>query len=115
MTMFVRPLAEVLTELPAFEQGEGNAGPGFELNGDVLLVPTLDATWDIFQERIDALVRGFDALLAGGDPWIDLPNQRESGEARSRVWRRLEYMRSNMQRMAFDWRAHWNLGYSQQQ
>ena len=113
MTMFVRPLAEILTELPAFKKGdgEGNAGPGFELNGDVLLVPTLDATWDIFQERIDALVLGFDALLANGDPWIDLPHQKEPGEKFSRVWRRLEYLRSCMQRLASDWRAHWNIGY----
>lgn len=120
MTMFVRPLAEVLTEMPAFadpsesKDGLTNAGPGFELNGDVLLVPTLDSTWDLFQERIDVLEAGFDALLRGGDPWIDLPNQKEEGEARSRIWRRLEYMRSNMQRLAFDWRAHWNLGISTQ-
>lgn len=118
MTMFVRPLAEVLTELPAFAEkttgGLTNAGPGFELNGDVLLVPTLHAMWDLFQERIDALVRGFNALLRAGDPWIDLPHQKESGEARSRIWRRLEYMSSNMERLAFDWRAHWNLGISTQ-
>jgi len=118
MTMFVRPLAEVLTELPAFTEttkGElHNAGPGFELNGDVLLVPTIDATWDLFQERIDVLAAGFDALLAGGDPWLDLPNQKEEGETSSRIRRRLEYMRSNMKRLAFDWRAHWNIGYSSQ-
>lgn len=118
MTMFVRPLAEVLTELPAFKDGKAgkdglsNAGAGFELNGDVLLVPTLDATWDLFQERIDVLTAGFDALLRDGDPWIDLPNQKEDGETSSRIRRRLEYMRSNMKRLAFDWRAHWNIGYS---
>jgi len=118
MTMFVRPLAEVLTEMPAFnEKPKGrltNAGAGFELNGDVLLVPTIDATWDLFQERIDVLVAGFDALLRDGDPWIGLPHQKEDGEKKSRIWRRLEYMRSNMQRLAFDWRAHWNIGYSSQ-
>jgi hypothetical protein len=115
MTMFVRPLAEVLTEMPAFEgktkDGLSNAGPGFELNGDVLLFPTCDATWELFQERIDTLVRGFDRVLRD-DPWIDLPNQRETGYDRSRIWRRLEYMRSNVQRLAIDWRANWlNLGF----
>ena len=120
MTMFVRPLAEVLTEMPAFKDGKAdkegltNAGPGFELNGDVLLVPTIDATWDLFQERIDALVARFDALLRDGDPWIDLPHQKEKGEKESRIRRRLAYMRSNMQRLAFDWRAHWQLGFSGQ-
>lgn len=120
MTMFVRPLAELLTEMPAFEgprqktkDGLRNAGPGFELNGDVLLFPSLDATWDLFQERFDTLVRGFDALLRDGDPWIDLPHQREPGHDRSRIWRRLDYMRSNMQRLAADWRAKWlNIGYT---
>jgi hypothetical protein len=119
MTMFVRPLAEVLTEIPAFEgprqktkDGLRNAGPGFELNGDVLLFPTLDATWDLFQERIDVLVLGFDAVLRDGDPWIGLPGQKEPGYERSRIWRRLEYMRSNMQRLAADWRAKWlNIGF----
>lgn len=116
MTMFVRPLAEVLTELPAFEgkkskNGLTNAGPGFELNGDVLLFPTIDATWDLFQERIDVLAAGFDALLRDGDPWIKLSGQKEEGEKKSRIWRRLEYMRSNMNRLAADWRAHWlNIG-----
>lgn len=118
MTMFVRPLAEVLTEMPAFadpkeaKDGLTNAGPGFELNGDVLLFPSLPATWDLFQERIDTLTAGFDALLANGDLWIDLPDQREEREEESRIYRRLVYMRSNMQRLAIDWRAKWlNIGY----
>jgi len=117
MTMFIRPLAEILTELPAFadpghsKDGLTNAGPGFELNGDVLLFPTLDATWDLFQERFDTIVAMYDELLGNGDPWIDLPNQRESGFERSRIQRRLVYIQSNMQRLAIDWRAHWlNIG-----
>jgi hypothetical protein len=114
MTMFVRPLAEILTEIPAFNDGSpGNAGPGFELNGDVLLFPTLPATWDLFQERIDALAAGFEVLLKGGDPWIDLPGQREEGFERSRIYRRLEYIRSNMVRLSLDWRAKWtNVGFA---
>lgn len=115
MTMFVRPLAEILTELPAFENGEpGNAGPGFELNGDVLLFPTLPATWDLFQERINVLVDGFDKLVPEGkpDPWIDLPGQREKpGDDRSRIWKRLEYLRDCMRRLSLDWAAKWqNIG-----
>jgi len=121
MTMFIRPLAEILTELPAFRsakekspEGMSNAGPGFELNGDILLFPS-NASWDLFQERFDTIVGMYDVLLADGDPWIGLPNQKESGSDHSRIWARLEYMRSNMQRLAADWRAKWlNIGITTQ-
>jgi len=122
MTMFVRPLAEILTELPAFRnprekspEGMRNAGPGFELNGDVLLFPGGESTWDLFQERFDTIVGMYAELLRDGDPWIDLPNNRESGFERSRIWRRLEYCQSNMQRLAIDWHARWlNIGITTQ-
>jgi len=121
MTMFIRPLAEILTELPAFKnpketspEGMRNAGPGFELNGDVLLFPP-DASWELFQERFDTIVAMYDELLADGDPWTALPNSKEAGADRSRIWNRLEYMRSNMQRLAADWRAKWlNIGITTQ-
>lgn len=68
MTMFIRPLAEILTELPAFEKYDpknfDTAGPGFELAGDVVLFPNLEQTWTLFQERIDALVNAFRVLTA---------------------------------------------------
>ncbi len=66
MTMFVRPLAEILTELPAFEDNDPSttAGPGFELAGDVVLFPNLEQTWSLFQERIDALVLAFRRITA---------------------------------------------------
>ncbi|HEU4888573.1 MAG TPA: ferritin-like domain-containing protein, partial [Thermoanaerobaculia bacterium] len=66
MTMFIRPLAEILTELPAYAEYDPDnfetAGPGFELAGDVVLFPNLQQTWTLFQERIDALVLGFRRL-----------------------------------------------------
>jgi len=114
MTMFIRPLAEVLTEMPAgvtTKDGMTNAGPGYELNGDVLLFPSIPATWDLFQERFDVLVSGFNQVLKNGDPWIGLPGQRERPFKKSRIWRRLEYMRTNMSRLAEDWRDNWlNIG-----
>jgi len=68
MTMFIRPMAEILTELPAFRDYDpkdfDTAGPGFELAGDVVLFPNLEQTWGLFQERIDALVLGFRQLTA---------------------------------------------------
>lgn len=73
MTMFVRPLAEILTELPAKDGWEGQvdrgetyatAGLGFELAGDVVRFPNLPETWTLFQERIDALVEKFRVVTA---------------------------------------------------
>ncbi|MDQ4068372.1 MAG: ferritin-like protein [Actinomycetota bacterium] len=107
MTMFVRPLAEILTELPAFDDpGGGNAGPGFELSGDVLLFPTLDATWTLFQERLDALAAGFEAVVKA-DPWIGLPGQRAGGGPHSLIWQRLDFLRQNMERLSEDWKSDW--------
>jgi hypothetical protein len=107
MTMFVRPLAEILTELPASDDpGGGTAGPGFELSGDVLLFPTLDATWTLFQERIDALTTSFDGVVSA-DPWLDLPGQRSPDRRHSLIWERLEYLRQNMDRLGADWKSNW--------
>jgi Ferritin-like len=111
MTMFIRPLAEILTELPAYEDKPGNAGPGFELSGDVLLFPDLDETWTLFQERLDALSEGFGRVVAGGDAWLDLPGQRTEGSEHSQVWLRLDYLRLSMERLAADWESRWlNIG-----
>ncbi len=111
MTMFVRPLAEILTELPAFKDGRGNAGPGFELAGDVLLFPDLDATWALFQERLDTLAEGFRRVVGAGDHWLDLPGQRTAEGKPSQIFQRLDYLRLSMERLAEDWRANWlNIG-----
>lgn len=111
MTMFVRPLAEILTEIPAFDKKPGTAGPGFELSGDVILFPDLDQTWTLFQERLDSLVSGFGRVVRMGDPWLDLPGQRTEAGKPSQIWQRLDYLRQNMERLADDWRANWlNIG-----
>jgi hypothetical protein len=56
-------------------------------------------------------VRGFDEVLDNGDPWIKQPGQREEGFKTSRIWRRMEWMRMNMRRLAEDWREKWkNIG-----
>ena len=111
MTMFIRPLAEILTEIPAFKDKPGNAGPGFELSGDVILFPDLDATWTLFQERIDSLAEGFERVVKMGDPWLDLPGQRTESGKPSRIWQRLDYLRDNMSHLAADWKANWlNIG-----
>lgn len=104
MTMFVRPLAEILTELPVGVDNDPmkTAGPGFELPGDVVLFPNLEQTWTLFQERIDALVSAFRRITARRvtgqtwvpihDPWVSLPSQAfdEIKAERERTWAKLQ-------------------------
>lgn len=104
MTMFVRPLAEILTELPVGTDNDPmrTAGPGFELPGDVVLFPDLPQTWTLFQERIDALVSAFRRVTARRvtgdkwapvhDPWTGLPSQKfdEIKAERERIWSKLQ-------------------------
>jgi hypothetical protein len=103
MTMFIRPLSETLTLLPAFMDKPGNAGPGFELSTDVLLLPPPDYAWKIFQERLDELARDFARLNI-------LKNKQQPPE----IVERLKYMGENMAHLAKDWRKNWkNVGRSQ--
>jgi hypothetical protein len=54
MSGVVRPLGEVLTELPAGVGGAGTAGPPFELYSDVRLATQVDTRWPIVLERLAA-------------------------------------------------------------
>lgn len=98
MTMFVRPLAEVLTTLPAFADGRpGNAGPGFELSGDVVTAPPPGDVYDEFQGRFDDLAQRLATLSIYGSRPPDDP-----------AVTRLRYLAVAAQRLADDWRAHWS-------
>lgn len=100
MTMFIRPLSEILTQLPAFKDKKGNAGPGFELSQEKLVLPQPTNLWSEFQRYFDILAWQFDNL------WI-----YELRPADDEIVKRLRYMAENMQRLADDWRAHWkNVG-----
>jgi hypothetical protein len=97
MTMFVRPLSEILTTLPAFDDGRaGNAGPGFELSEDLLSLPARELIWEDFQVRFDALT----ARLAG----LSIYGLRPPDDP---VVVRLRYLADNMRRLAEDWRSDW--------
>jgi len=100
MTMFIRPLSETLTQLPAFKDKKGNAGPGFELTKDVLVLPQPEETWGEFQKYFDVLAWQFEHL------WI-----YELRPADDPLIVRLRYTAENMRRLSDDWRAHWkNVG-----
>lgn len=65
MSTAVRPLAEVLTELPAFDDDAGpRAAPTFELYGEVTLSPFREARWTLLLERLDALAAEASDLAA---------------------------------------------------
>ena len=102
MTMFIRPLSEILTQLPAFKDKKGNAGPGFELSQEMLTLPQPADTWGEFQRYFDILAWQFDNL------WI-----YELRPADDEIIKRLRYMAENMHRLSDDWRANWqNVGRS---
>ena len=58
MSVAIRPLNEVLTELPATEDPADprRAGPGFELYDDVSLPSHLPARWTLVLERLQSIV-----------------------------------------------------------
>jgi hypothetical protein len=95
MTMFVRPLAEVLTTLPAFADREGNAGPGFEIS-DVVTAPAPGDVYDEFQGRFDDLA----ARLATLSIYDSRPPDDPAVV-------RLRYLSVAARRLADDWRSHW--------
>jgi hypothetical protein len=56
MTQIVRPLAEILTSLPAFDHPSPmRAGPSFELTGAISLLPHEDSAIRVLTERLLAL------------------------------------------------------------
>lgn len=70
MSTAIRPLAEVLTELPALaEGGAPRAGAPFELYGAVGISPYPAARWTILLERLGAFVREA-AELGGAVPRV---------------------------------------------
>ena len=57
MTMAIRPIAEILTTMPATnEPSDGNAGPPFELYGDLQLTTQESNRWIILNERFESIV-----------------------------------------------------------
>ena len=57
MTMAIRPIAEILTTMPATnEPSDGNAGPPFELYGDLQLTTQESNRWIILSERFESII-----------------------------------------------------------
>ena len=57
MTMAIRPIAEILTDMPITnDPNDGNAGPPFELYGDLQLSTQESNRWIILNERLDSII-----------------------------------------------------------
>jgi hypothetical protein len=59
MTMAIRPIAEILTDMPISDnQNDGNAGPPFELYGKLQLPTQESNRWIILNEHLDSIILG---------------------------------------------------------
>jgi hypothetical protein len=101
MTMFVRPMSEMLTQLPAFEDRPGNAGPGFELSVPELRLGAARVDpFPVIQARLDAATEAFRSLSI-----LKMPDHYPA------IVERLLYTGENMARLAADFRARFeNVG-----
>ncbi len=63
MTLVVRPVGEILCEMPAFvdEPHGARAGPGFGLSADADFLPNRTSAWHYLAERLDAIAEHADA------------------------------------------------------
>ena len=103
MTMFVRPLAEMLTQLPAFADRPGNAGPGFELPNEIVVFPDYRYLWNSIDNHFRTIADDFGQLNILRQPHDHPPA----------IVERLRYTGENMQRLALDWHSHWaDVGYT---
>jgi hypothetical protein len=82
MSAVVRPLAEVLTEMPATNEPEGGkAGPGFEIYSGMRLAPDRANRWTVLQERLRQEVEDSRALAQYSGNYPVLARLRRVGEA----------------------------------
>ena len=70
MTMAIRPLAEVLTAMPAQDPDDGTtAGPSFDTGGLVAMLPHREAAWAVLEEGLHNLAaRAAQVATAPGMP-----------------------------------------------
>lgn len=68
MTQVFRPVVEVLIGLPAFEDDDGTrAGPGFQIDREIPVLPHRDAMFTYLTERFLELAQAAKGLAGSGD------------------------------------------------
>ena len=93
MVMAVRPLAEILTELPAGPERPGRtAGPPFEFYREVEFLPHREAAWIVLREKLEQMASACEALA------------RDPG-APAAAAERLAFVHENLFRMAMNFSA----------
>lgn len=92
MVMAVRPLAEILTELPVGPEHPGlTAGPPFEFYREVTFLPHREAAWIVLREKLEEMAAACEALC-------------RDDRAPERVAERLAFVHENLGRMAMNFR-----------
>lgn len=94
MTMGIRPVGEILTELPVSAENPGTmAGPPFEIYRPLHFLPDKQAAWAILQELLNGI----------GQEATELA--KEAGAANLPIAERLEFISKNLVRNAenFEW------------
>ncbi len=93
MTTVIRPLGEIITELPMTPGSPKHAGPRFQFDKQVSLLPQPGAAWSAIISRLELLTARASSLTgqAGGNPAYPEP-----------IRTRLELMWQNLARMTSD-------------
>ena len=94
MTTILRPLGDILTQLPARDDGsEVRAGPAFTFARRLAFLPHREAAWRLIGMRLDSMAAALKQIL-------------ESGGYSKPVLERLTRVYENMARIASDFRLH---------
>jgi hypothetical protein len=92
MTAVIRPLGEILTQLPAADDPGVRAGPSFTLPRRLAFLPHRQAAWSLIEQHLDAMAA--DAKRLSTDSTYPAP-----------VRSRLEFAYQNLARIAYNFRT----------
>jgi hypothetical protein len=67
MTAVVRPLGDILTQLPAGETLSTRAGPAFLFGRRLAFLPHREAAWTLIEQHLDGMAATATAVAASGD------------------------------------------------
>jgi hypothetical protein len=92
MTAVIRPLGEILTQLPAGTDPDVRAGPSFILPRRLAFLPHRQAAWNLIAQHLDGMAD--DAKRLSTDPTYPAPLRS-----------RLEFAYENLARIAYNFRT----------
>ncbi len=110
MTMVIRPLSEILTQLPAFEDESTGpdahrAGPSFEYYIDIAFLPNQQPGWIYLEERLLQMAdfsKGLTDKPDGLDEYLTEPMLKN-------LLKQVEYVHQNLVRIAENFKIGMNL------